>query len=242
MLVIEPVTQLMVAPKMTNLDKVGNEDSQLPEISASNLFSPNRYVGFDKIESGTRLNYGIRGNISFEKFKNINAVFGQTYKNHKDMNFDRKSGLDRKRSDYVGKVTVQPDEHIFINDAFRLKSNNTQPMRNEVNFELRYPAWNATISHFWIDKELVDTKKYRQEIALTGSYNFYREWWVDGAINSRLGKKVNDGQSKITTSSGGIKFQADCLYAGFVVSRNHIKVKDLKPEDTYSFVITVPTY
>jgi LPS-assembly protein len=242
MVIIEPVTQLMISPKMKDLDKVGNEDSQLPEISASNLFSPNRFVGFDKIESGTRLNYGIRGNISFEKFKNINAIFGQTYKNYKDEAFDRKSGLDGKRSDYVGKVTVQPDEHVFINDAFRLKAKNAQPMRNEVNVELKYPVWNITLSHFWLNKELIDIKKYKQEIGVSGSYNLYREWWVEGGINSRLGKKINDGQSKITTSSAGLKFQADCLYAGFVVSRNHIKLKDLKPENTYTFVITIPTY
>ncbi len=244
LLVIEPVTQFIVAPRMTNLDKVGNEDSQLPEISASNIFSPNRYVGFDKIESGTRLNYGLRANISFEKFKNINAIFGQSYRTHKDANFDRKSGLDKNRSDYVGKVTVQPDEHLFINDAFRLKSDNTKPLRNEFSFEFVYPAWNASVNHLWIDQELLDkdARKYRQEVGVSGAYNFYREWWADASLSSRLGKKIQNDTKKIVSSSAGLRFQADCLYSRFAVSRDHSRSRDLDNGYTYSLTITIPTY
>jgi len=244
MLIVEPVAQLMVAPNMTNLDKVGNEDSLLPEISASNLFSHNRYVGFDKIESGTRMNYGIRGNLTFEKFKNINAIFGQTYRTHKDSNFDRKSGLDGHQSDYVGKLTVQPDEYVFFNDAFRIDSEEGKPLRNEFNMEVSYPTWTLNMVHMWIDNELVDsnTRKYRQEIGVTGTYNFFREWWIEGGISSRLGKKIAADSSRIVNTSSALRFQADCLYAKFVVSRDYTKTRDLKPENTYSFVITIPTY
>lgn len=244
MVIIEPVAQGIIAPNMTNLDKVGNEDSQLPEISASNLFSHNRYVGFDKIESGTRINYGVRGNITFEKFKNINAIFGQTYRTHKDFNFDRKSGLDGHQSDYVGKVTVQPDEHLFFNDAFRLNSTDANPLRNEVNMELVYPVWNLNIAHMWIDKKLVDkaSAKYRQEVAVNGSYNVFREWWLESGINSRIGKKITNDSSRIVNTTAGVRFQADCLYAKFIVSRDYSKSRDLRPENSYSFVLTIPTY
>lgn len=243
-LIVEPVVQVMVAPVMTNLDKVGNEDSQAPEISASNLFSPNRYVGFDKVESGTRMNYGMRANMSFEHFRNINFIFGQSIRSHKDMNFDRNSGLDGYKSDYVGKITLQPDKNIFLNNSSRLDEDNFQPLRNEVNLDFVYPKWTLRITHLWIDRSLipVGTKKYRQEVGLTGSYNFYNEWSVYGGLSSRLGKKISTDSTRITTTTYGIGYLGDCLHANFVVSRDYTKLKDLRPENSYTFNISVPMY
>jgi LPS-assembly protein len=243
-LIVEPVAQLMVAPKMTNLEKVGNEDSQSPEISASNLFSHNRYVGFDKVESGVRLNYGFRSNMSFDRFRNINLIFGQSIRDHKDLNFDKNSGLDGYRSDYVGKATIQPDEHIFLNDSFRMDEDNFSPLRNEASIDLSYPKWSISLTHLWIDKELIPfgTRKYRQEVGISGNYNFYKEWSVNSSISSRLGKKVPGDPNRITSTKYGLTYQGDCLYGSFTVSRDYARTKDLEPENTYSLILTVPIY
>ena len=67
----------IISPFSTNLDRGVNEDSQIPEISSSTLFEANRYKGLDKIESGHRLNYGIRGNVvSPDYFRNLYFLFG----------------------------------------------------------------------------------------------------------------------------------------------------------------------
>ncbi|MDG1438209.1 MAG: LPS assembly protein LptD, partial [Emcibacteraceae bacterium] len=65
--VLEPMFSIIVAPTKPNLPEnvinFSNEDSRNFEFDENNLFSHNRFNGYDRWEGGTRLNYGLRYNL-----------------------------------------------------------------------------------------------------------------------------------------------------------------------------------
>ena len=57
---IEPIMQGVVSPDGGNSYNIPNEDSRDLEFDHTNLFSTNRFTGLDRIETGRRINYGVR--------------------------------------------------------------------------------------------------------------------------------------------------------------------------------------
>ena len=76
---IEPIAQLIVRPNETQIGKLPNEDAQSLIFDDSNLFSVNKFSGWDRIEGGTRLNAGMQYTAQFNRGGFVNVLFGQSY-------------------------------------------------------------------------------------------------------------------------------------------------------------------
>ncbi|MFI4983717.1 MAG: LPS-assembly protein LptD [Rickettsiales bacterium] len=241
--VVEPVITGIVSPNKGNLKKISNEDSEFPEIAAANLFTANRFVGYDRLESGTRANYGGRMNIKHTYFKNLSLLAGQNIRVQRDDNFHRLSGLDGRSSDYVSKAAFEYDEHISAIVNTRYSKNDVTIMRNETMLNLAYKTWTFNLGHYMLDKALITNQtRYKQEVVLSASYNLVDAWWLDGAFSSRLGKKVPQEPIRKTSDSIGLRYVGDCLLIQFGVQRDFTKLKDLKPETSYLITIDVPVF
>src|SRR3546814_1386769 len=65
--VIEPTVQAVVAPNGSNPGEIPNEDSLDFEFDDTNLFKLNRFAGRDRVDSGTRIDYGLEWTGVLEK-------------------------------------------------------------------------------------------------------------------------------------------------------------------------------
>ena len=54
--IIEPLASVIISPYGGNSSKIPNEDSIDLEFDDTNLFSDNRFTGFDRVEGGPRIN------------------------------------------------------------------------------------------------------------------------------------------------------------------------------------------
>lgn len=243
-IILEPVVDLIAAPRVTNLEKLTNEDSLDPEITAGNLFSNNRYKGYDKIESGNRINYGLQGNLSNSYIRNINFTFGQSRRASEDKNFTRLSGMDGKYSDYVGKVSLQLNKHITLIDNFRIDKKNNDLLRNLSTLAFSYDKFSANITYSETHKKLIDPSKliYTKEYIANATYNFYREWSIIGNIHGRFGKKPPTEKTPLIKQGLVLKYAGDCLISEFGISRDYTKLKDLKPSTTYIYSLDIPIF
>ncbi|MDF3047139.1 MAG: organic solvent tolerance protein OstA [Candidatus Midichloriaceae bacterium] len=243
---IDPIVQLIMSPKQSNLKIVDNEDSQAPEISTSNLFSANRYKGYDLMESGNRANYGVRSSIKSSYFNDLSLVLGQSHRFDKDRNFDKASGMLGYRSDYVSKVSLTLNPNVQISNGTRFDNKNFSVNRNE--FGTTYSDANHIFSlyHFMINKNMLDEARrntsYRQEIQVNAGYKFYREWWVDTFIKTKLGKKPQVKSTRMISDGISIRNFNECLSLQIGVQRDYTTLKDLKPSTSYIFNISIPTF
>ena len=114
--VFEPITQLIARPNQTSIPSLVNLDAQSLVFDDSTLFDWSKYSGYDRFETGTRLNYGGQATMSFSNGGYINAMGGQSqqvaganaYSMADAANVGLASGLNTRTSDYVGRVVVAP--------------------------------------------------------------------------------------------------------------------------------------
>ncbi len=130
---IEPVTSFTWTLDDPNTDEIPNEDSQDLEFDDSNLFSPSRFAGLDRIEGGARVSYGLRFAGLGESGEVVSGLFGQSFRFSGDSDdFGPNSGIDDEFSDYVGRIELTPDPFFRVRYRFRLDQDDLTPTRNEV--------------------------------------------------------------------------------------------------------------
>jgi LPS-assembly protein len=112
--IFEPMAQLVVRPDEPLIGRLPNDDAQSLVFSDANLFSRDKFSGFDRVEGGTRLNLGVRYVGTFDNGVVLDGLFGQSYQVAGANSFalpdiantGALSGLESWRSDYVARLAV----------------------------------------------------------------------------------------------------------------------------------------
>lgn len=126
---LEPTVALTAAPDFYNSAKQPIEDSQDINFDETNLFSPNHFTGYDLIEGGSRATYGLRHMITTDSGGRIDMFGGQSYDFSRNNAFTATSGLHDHVSDYVGRISIVPNQYVDVNYSFRLDHKSFEPQR-----------------------------------------------------------------------------------------------------------------
>ena len=113
---ITPIAQFIARPSEVIPRIQPNEDAQSLVFDETNLFAWNKFSGYDRIEGGTRLNYGLQYTANFANGGHANFVGGQSiqvagqnsYTLYDPANTGLESGLDKTFSNFVVGETLQP--------------------------------------------------------------------------------------------------------------------------------------
>jgi LPS-assembly protein len=114
--IIEPIGQIIARPNEVLPKLQPNEDAQSLVFDDTTLFNWSKYSGFDRVEGGTRANYGFQYINNFPSGGHFNVVAGQSvqiagqnsYTIADAANTGLESGLDKTWSNYVAGETLQP--------------------------------------------------------------------------------------------------------------------------------------
>ncbi|MFQ5784366.1 MAG: LPS-assembly protein LptD [Alphaproteobacteria bacterium] len=232
--IIEPVFKFAVSPNFGKPNKIPNEDSQDFEFDDTNLFSLNRFPGLDRVEGGTRISYGLRMGAYGAGGGRTTAFLGQSFRAKADSTFDPGSGLDDNFSDYVGRVTVSPNDFIDLSYRFRLDNNNFTSRRSEVDLAAG-PEWlRFNLGFLSLDATSVNLDEgvgKRQEIDVSALARFSDNWSLT-AFHRR------DLTADRTIDTGaGIVYEDECLFISVEGSRRFTEDRDFEPETSVKFVI-----
>ena len=113
---ITPIAQFIARPNEIIPRIQPNENSQSLVFDDTNLFAWNKFSGYDRVEGGTRLNYGVQYAADFANGGHANFVAGESiqvagqnsYTLYDPTNAGLESGLDKKYSNFVFGETLQP--------------------------------------------------------------------------------------------------------------------------------------
>lgn len=128
----EPMAQMIIRPNETHIGKLPNEDAQSLVFDEHSIFSRNKFSGYDRVEGGSRLNYGARYTFKSNGDFLATAVFGQSvqlfgrnsFAQYDLANTGRNSGLESRRSDYVTALTIQPTADAWFTARGRFDERN----------------------------------------------------------------------------------------------------------------------
>jgi LPS-assembly protein len=215
--VIEPIVQVIWAPNKAfgtlNTDEA-TSDSTTAEFEESNLFSINRFPGFDETEAGLRANVGVQYKMYNPDGWEFTATAGRVFR-HKNLNqFDlfTSTGLDSKNSDYVGAVSFElPNKFSFSSRL--LFDDSLKASKNETKLAFGFRKLNMNIGYVWLEENSVLNNNERQHEASIQAVYKINDLWKFSA----------DWRQNLNTDSPiegdfGLEYQNECAKVNFSLS------------------------
>ena len=228
--VFEPVAQVVAAPDFDVPDEVPNEDSQEFEFDDTNLFALNRFAGFDRVDPGSRVDYGLRWSALSPTLGQSNAFFGQSYRLEEEQDFGANSGLEDNFSDIVGRVQFNPLEYFDLLYRVRLDKDDLTPRRNELDATFGPPALRFSLNYLDLSDESDQGEfKSREELRIS-AHSRLSEYWSAFASHQR----DLEGEQSLSTKAG-ITYQDECCFIEAVAARSFFNDRDIEPEDSIFF-------
>ncbi len=226
--VIEPIVQVIAAPNGSNPGEIPNEDSRDFEFDDTNLFSLNRFAGLDRVDSGSRVNYGLKWNL-FQGSGSSEAFIGQSYALKENNNFSENSGLSDHFSDFVGRVRVNPIENVDFLYRFRMDDEDLEARRNELELQVGPPLLNFSANYLFLnDTNEVGEFDDREELTVRVNSQF-TEYWSAFASHRRDLEEESSLETRF-----GLTYHDECFLIQGIAERTFFTDRDIEPEDTFA--------
>ncbi len=242
-LIFQPLFQLIGAPRKAigaNARLIPNEDSAGFEFNDANLFSPDRFPGYDLLDTGSRSVYGGQFLTTGTLLGDVELFLGQNYSFSAPNTKDKLEGLRNGFSDYVARIEASPFSWLTLNYRSRHDQKSFDPLVSEVGGSIGPEIASLSGTYVFISKKAFISKKEFNQINLTFTSKFtkYLTFQVNAVQNLNT-KKVPGVPGDGALSRGvSLFYRDDCFTLGVTLQRNYFVSRDLKPNDTL-FLVTI---
>lgn len=187
---IEPIVQLIARPDETNSDKFPNEDAQSLVFDDTNLFSVDKFSGYDRVEGGVRANIGGQYTLNFSNGAYTNFLLGQSFHLAGQNPYASRglaleglqSGLDTSQSDYISRFQLVPSKDYSFTARGRFSENDLSPKRVELESRATFDKLSTSLNYaFFAAQPLAGITESRDGIGAGASYAINQNWNVFGS-------------------------------------------------------------
>jgi LPS-assembly protein len=198
---LQPIVQVIARPDEPNIGKLPNEDSQTLMFDDSNLFKIDKFAGWDRVEGGGRANYGLEYTTQFNQGGTIDALFGQSYQMFGVNSFavsdvthvGLDSGLDTRLSDYVARLSYQPDKTFKFIARFRFGEQNFDVERAEFEGSANFDRWSVSVLYGdYAAQPDIGFLTRREGVLGTTSFKVTPNWSLNAAARYDVGNAQFD--------------------------------------------------
>ena len=240
---ITPRVQLVASPAHVANNNIPNEDARAIDLDDIDLFSLNRFPGFDRWEGGARVTYGGKWNL---ERPNMRASFevGQSYRlDDKTDIFPVGTGLSGNFSDVVGRASLRIGNFVDLTDRFRLDKNDGQIRRNEVDLTVGSTRTYATVGYVRLNRDIqIEDLEDREELRAGARVQLTRYWSIIASAIVDLTSKDEDPLSladgfEPVRNRVGIAYEDECFQLEFSWRRDYTQDRDFRQGNTYTLKI-----
>lgn len=230
--VIEPVAQLFVRPDLAFSGTLPNEDAQSLVFDSSNLFRRDKFSGYDRIESGTRANIGLRYSALLDSGFTVDATVGQSYhlagsnpfaRTDDLTNTGEESGLETDRSDYVAGLAIGTPTRFSFDLETRFDESDLDLRRVDGNVNYAGEKFTIQSGFTFVDEQ----PNYafgtdRAEVYTAATYRLNEEWTVSGGVQWDVKNQT------LVSYTAGLSYVDECftLALSFKETRNRYTVDE----------------
>jgi len=221
---VEPIAQVIVRPNETQIGQWPTEDAQSLTFDDSNLFRVDKFSGWDRVEGGGRANYGLQYTAQVNQGGFFNALFGQSYSLFGQNSFayggttntGLQTGLDTTRSDYVARLSYQPNSIYMFTSRFRFNNDTFNAQRIELEARANFDRWSGSLLYGdYAPQPELGFLDRRQGVLGTGQVKLDANWVMLGAARYDIMAGKFD-QTRI-----GFGYVDDCLIFGLNYITNY---------------------
>lgn len=233
--VFKPRLQLVASPKIKNL-AVPNEDARAIDLEDSNLFALNRFPGYDRVEDGSRLTWGVDWELQRPGWR-IKSTIGQSFRLDDPTPglFPVGTGLSEQVTDFVGRTEVRFRNLVSFTHRFRLDKDNFAVRRNEIDATVGSRRTYVEVGYLRLNRDIatVEDLRDREELRAAARLAIGRKWSVFGSGVFNLTDReedpvfLPDGFQPIRTRLG-VAYADDCIEFGATWRRDFIDAGDAR--------------
>ncbi len=225
-IILEPAAGFFASPDNDNPSDIPNEDSLAVEFDDSDLFDPNRFSGYDRVETGQRFDYGMLMGILGPRDGSAHLFLGQSYRLQKQDALSVIDGSDKQQSDFVGRFILETQRYLSIRSRWRLKTGTFKPRLAEVGFSLGSPIARWSGNYIFSDNPALPQQLGdRNEITLSLNSQFTQNWKFFTGGTRDL--NVNNGMRRLNI---GLEYKNDCFRVTTTATRRYTRDRDIKPD------------
>lgn len=240
---VEPIAQVIIRPNEPDAGKLPNEDSQSMTFDTSNLFSVDKFSGYDRVEGGGRANAGVQSTTQFDHGGSVTAVFGQSYQLYglnsfavaDATNTGIDSGLDKPVSDYVASIAYSPNRTYTFSARGRFDEATGSANRLEAEARANYDRWSVSVLYGdYAPQAELGYLTRREGILTSASVKVAANWVVSGS--ARWDLVANQLNQYVI----GVGYVDDCfvLAANYVTSYSYV-AGNTPPTLSQSFMLQI---
>jgi LPS-assembly protein len=230
---IEPRAAVYAAPVGLNPSKIPNDDSQAVDFNETDLFTRNRAQGYDQVDSGQRVDYGLQGAWYSDSGPNAQFLVGQSIRFQNSSPFAVNGigdGLQRPTSDYVGKFQFTPINSVDFTYRARLDERDLRPQRQEVSTSFGPPDIRISTSFLQLGNNIRDDETHREQIGLGLNLKLNQYWSA-----SASGSRDLAGDGILVSSAAAAQYTDECLTFIASVTQTGVRNRDIRPGTTVLF-------
>ena len=264
-LVITPRAALYIAPIGGNPPQIPNDDSVSFDFNENDLFVRNRMVGYDQVDGGQRVDYGIQADWTDDGGAKVRGLFGESYRFQRQTPFNyglgltpvtngayqptvainSGTGVNRQSSDYVGRLSYSPSGFLETSYRFRFDREDLRPEHQELGVSVGPPDLRLGLAYLQLGDNPRDGETHRQELSISLNYILDQYW----SLSARATRELSGDNVNQVSSGFAVQYQDECLTVIATLAQTGIRDRDIKPGTTLllQFVfknlgeITLPT-
>ncbi|MDB9761908.1 LPS assembly protein LptD [Alphaproteobacteria bacterium] len=232
-MLIEPIVQGILAPKGGNPDSIHNLDSIDFELSDHNLFFSNRFAGIDRVEEGSKVNFGLKSTLQIDKHGELTSVLGRSWNPlNPQKEYIPGTGLSKKLSHIVGNIIYNSKKSIVLGYHFRRDALNFRSQRDTLTVAYDGKPIKANIDYTMVRDDPVPTQSMLSEQAhISLSWSITENWNTNIRQNRDL---RNSNWGNAINSYGYIEYQNECIIIRLQAERKHQTLVDVPDTNEYS--------
>lgn len=237
--ILEPIIVAAVAPNQDNQpDKIPNEDSQDIELTDVNIFDLDRYSGYDRNDTGSRVSYGLNWSAYDKKWGRTAFLLAQTYEFNQEDNLLNQANETSHLSDYIGRVYAAPSNYFNMNYRFKIDKDDFKVNYSELSASAGSDVLRLYTSYIFFPEadntSLLDSSR-RQEIYLSLQSKITRNWSAQIFTREDLVNK------KAISHGGGITYEDECAKFSFSAEKEYSEDPSADNDITFYFSFFLKT-
>lgn len=237
--VIEPIVQVVARPDEPYAGQLPNDDAQSLVFDDSVLFRHDKFSGLDRVEGGTRMNYGVRYTGTFENNLVLEGLFGQSRMLAGQNSFAVKdiadvgaySGLETDVSDYVGRLSFG-STRTKVSLRGRFDEEDLSVQRAEIGVSQTMSWFSGSVAYGYLRDVPTAGIVEQSFVDLQASVNVADRWRMFGSAVYDVANKY------VSKDSVGLAYDDSCvsLSIAYTESRN-----TLIPDRSLTFRLNLRT-
>jgi len=234
--ILEPIVVAVLAPNNDNeADKIPDEDSQDVNLDDVNVLDLNRYSGYDRNDTGSRVSYGFNWSSYGNILGRTQAFIAQSYYFNDEDSFSRSMGTEGHWSDYVGRVYANPSDLLDLNYRFRLDKDSLEIRYNELAAGFGPKMLRGYVSYIYMndDEEKInshDTERHELYASITAKLT--RDWSL--RIYNR--QDLSSEKSYSLEHGGSLIYEDECI--SLIGNIQRYDSNDPDVENNYEFSVS----